>query len=237
MQAAAARGGAALTITAVPQRNTLVSSVVEQLSAQIRSGVVAPGAKLPSESELCVRFHVSRTVMREALAQLKAEELVHAIQGVGLYVAQRLPGQGVLKLRASAGSELDNTREMLDFRAGLESQAARLAAERRTRADVSALNAALDGVKSAERLGREAALRRISSSTWPSLTHRGTPTSFRCRTFWWGHYTPRSPTAGRLTMPLCVPSTSRLQGGSTPQCSRRSPRGIPILRPRQCSST
>jgi DNA-binding FadR family transcriptional regulator len=139
MRVAADPEGTVLTITAVPQRNTLVSSVVEQLSAQIRSGVVAPGAKLPSESELCVRFHVSRTVMREALAQLKAEELVHAIQGVGLYVAQRLPGQGVLKLRASAGSELDNTREMLDFRAGLESQAARLAAERRTRADVSAL--------------------------------------------------------------------------------------------------
>jgi GntR family transcriptional regulator, transcriptional repressor for pyruvate dehydrogenase complex len=144
---------ATLKITAVPQRSTLVSSVVEQLSGHIRSGAVAPGAKLPAESELCARFAVSRTVVREALAQLKAEELVESVQGLGLYVAQRLPGEGVLRLRASAGSRLENAREMLDFRAGLESQAARLAAERRTQADIDAMKAALKAVVKAERNG------------------------------------------------------------------------------------
>lgn len=147
----------ALNITAVPQPSTLVSSVVDQLAGQIRSGTVGPGTKLPTESELCTRFHVSRTVVREALAQLKAEELVHSIRGLGLYVAQRMPGHGLLRLRGSAGSQLENAREMLDFRAGLESQAARLAASRRTPADILAIKQALEGINEAERTGRTGA--------------------------------------------------------------------------------
>lgn len=142
-----------ITITAVPQPSTLVAGVVEQLSAQIRSGVVGPGTKLPTESELCSRFSVSRTVVREAIAQLKAEELVHSIQGVGLYVSRPLPGQGLLRLRASEGSRLENAREMLDFRAGLESQAARLAAERRTAQDIAEIRSSLDAVDRAEQSG------------------------------------------------------------------------------------
>jgi GntR family transcriptional regulator, transcriptional repressor for pyruvate dehydrogenase complex len=142
-----------LKITAVPPRNTLVSSVVAQLAQQIRSGVVAPGSKLPTETELCALFQVSRTVVREAVAQLKAEELVETVHGVGLYVTRSPPGQGVLRLRASAGNALDTAREMLDFRAGLESQAARLAAERRSASDLDAMKRALAGVDRAERSG------------------------------------------------------------------------------------
>jgi len=46
---------------------------------------------------------------------------------------------------------------MLDFRAGLESQAARLSAARRTPADVDAMRQALDGVIRAEQSGRTGA--------------------------------------------------------------------------------
>jgi GntR family transcriptional repressor for pyruvate dehydrogenase complex len=135
-------------------RRTLVGHVVDRLAAQIRAGALAPGDRLPTEPELCARFEVSRTVVREAVAQLKAEQLVDSVQGAGVYVTRRAPGEGVLRLRGSAGAGLaDTAREMLEFRAGLETQAARLAARRRDDADLAAMRAALDRLDGAERAG------------------------------------------------------------------------------------
>lgn len=135
-------------------RRSLVGHVVERLAAQIRAGALAPGDRLPTEPELCARFEVSRTVVREAVAQLKAEQLVDSIQGLGVYVTRRAPGEGVLRLRGSAGAgAADAARAMLEFRAGLETQAARLAAGRRSDADLAAMRAALDRLDRAERSG------------------------------------------------------------------------------------
>ncbi len=146
-----------IPVAVPPPRQTLVSNVVEQLSRQIGGGQVAPGSKLPTEIELCSMFEVSRTVVREAVAQLKAEDLVESVQGLGVYVKRRTPGQGVLRLRGTAGSRLESAREMLDFRAGLETQAARLAAERCTAADVRAMRRALARLDEAERAGDDGA--------------------------------------------------------------------------------
>lgn len=145
--------GAAIEIRPVPQRQSLVGTVVAQLADQIRSGAVAPGSRLPAESELCRLFEVSRTVVREALAQLKADELVETRRGQGLYVATPEMGRGVLRLRAPAGDATRVALELLEFRAGLETDSARLAALRRTPADVKALKAAFARVAQVEREG------------------------------------------------------------------------------------
>lgn len=137
----------------LPQRQSLVGTVVEQLTRRIESGEVAPDARLPAETELCRQFAVSRTVVREAVARLKAEQLVETRPGLGLYVARRGPGQGVLRLRAPEGSAVERSRELLEFRAGLEADAARLAALRRTDEDVVAIRAALDRIDAVERAG------------------------------------------------------------------------------------
>ncbi|MGE3927623.1 MAG: FadR/GntR family transcriptional regulator [Lautropia sp.] len=136
---ATASANAALRIRAVPQRQSLVETVVEQLTRQVRSGAVPPGSRLPAESELSRRFEVSRTVVREAVARLKAEELVETLPGQGLYVRQPAPGQGVLRLRAPAGDDAAVASELLEFRAGLETHAAGLAAARRSAADLKRL--------------------------------------------------------------------------------------------------
>jgi GntR family transcriptional repressor for pyruvate dehydrogenase complex len=144
----------AFRFSAVPQRQSLVGSVVEQLAGQIESGAAAQGSRLPAENELCRQFGVSRTVVREAIARLKADQLVETQPGLGLFVTRREPGQGVLRLRASAGSsEAERAREMLEFRAGLETEAARLAAMRRSDADIAAIRAALARIEDAEREG------------------------------------------------------------------------------------
>src|SRR5450830_1049031 len=135
-------GGAGIKIRAVPQRQSLVATVVEQLADQVRSGAVAPGSRLPAESELSRLFEVSRTVVREAVAQLKADELVETLPGQGLYVTNPGPGQGILRLRPPEGDASQIASELLEFSAGLEADSARLSALRRTRADIKALKRA-----------------------------------------------------------------------------------------------
>lgn len=144
---------AAIELAGPPQRQSLVGHLVERLAAQIRAGEIAPGDRLPTEPELCAMFSVSRTVVREAIAQLKAERLVDSVQGLGLYVTRRAPGEGVLRLRGSSGSAGETAREVLEFRAGLETQAARLAALRRSDVDIAAMRAALERLDAAERRG------------------------------------------------------------------------------------
>lgn len=144
---------APLRFTALPQRTSLVGTVVEQLIRQIESGVAAPGSRLPAEAEMCRQFAVSRTVVREAVARLKADQLVETQPGLGLFVVRRPPGQGVLKLRAPEGSTVERARELLEFRAGLETEAARLAALRRTDDDIVAMRGALTLIDETERAG------------------------------------------------------------------------------------
>lgn len=143
----------AFQFSAVPPRQSLVDSVVGQLAAQIESGGAAPGSRLPAENEMCRQFGVSRTVVREAIARLKADQLVETQPGLGLFVVRRAPGQGVLRLRSSEGSAVERAREMLEFRAGLETEAARLAALRRTDANVAEIRAALARIDEVERTG------------------------------------------------------------------------------------
>src|SRR3982074_3020013 len=66
----------------------------QTLAEQIKSGRFSPGARLPTEQELTRAARVSRTVVREAVAALRAEGLVVTRQGVGAFVSaepQRAP--------------------------------------------------------------------------------------------------------------------------------------------------
>jgi len=67
--------------------NNLAERVMARLSADIRGGRLAPGARLPTEQELTSTMGVSRTVVREAVAALRADGLVVTRRGSGAYVA------------------------------------------------------------------------------------------------------------------------------------------------------
>src|SRR5260370_6170413 len=60
----------------------LTHELVERLTADIVSGKLAPGSRLPTEQEMIAATGVSRTVVREAGAALRAEGLVGTRQGV-----------------------------------------------------------------------------------------------------------------------------------------------------------
>ncbi len=70
----------------VPPRN-LKDELIDCLTAEIKSGALKPSDKLPTEQKMIAAFGVSRTVVREALAALRAEGLIDTRQGVGAFAA------------------------------------------------------------------------------------------------------------------------------------------------------
>src|SRR6187455_2965300 len=66
----------------------LTAELVARLTADITSGKLAPGARLPTEQEMIAATGVSRTVIREAVAALRADRLVITRQGVGAFVPE-----------------------------------------------------------------------------------------------------------------------------------------------------
>ncbi|MFC5994972.1 GntR family transcriptional regulator [Pseudonocardia hispaniensis] len=70
-------------------RRTLADDIVRALKAEIRGGGYAPGARLPTEAELCRRFGVSRATVRSAVKELDVLGLVRTRHGVGTFVTPR----------------------------------------------------------------------------------------------------------------------------------------------------
>ncbi|KKW67772.1 GntR family transcriptional regulator [Lampropedia cohaerens] len=133
------------TDTSLRRRSrSLTEAVVESLTRQIRSGAYAVGAKLPTEAVLMQQEGVSRTVIREAISRLQAAGLVETRHGIGTFVRQmdRIPG-AELGQCAPARTLLDVV-AVLELRIAVESEAAALAAMRRSDADLQKMVAALD---------------------------------------------------------------------------------------------
>jgi GntR family transcriptional regulator, arabinose operon transcriptional repressor len=63
--------------------------IIDWAKAEMRSGQLRPGDKLPSESELCTRFSVSRSAVRQALALLAREGWLESRKGVGSFCTAR----------------------------------------------------------------------------------------------------------------------------------------------------
>lgn len=126
----------------------LSSGLFEQLADEIRSGRLAPGARLPTEQELTRAARVSRTVVREAVAALRAEGLVLTRQGVGAFVAQEAQ-QAPFRIDPERLQSLDDILNVMELRLGVEIESAGLAAKRATRAQVRAIEAALASIERA----------------------------------------------------------------------------------------
>ncbi|MDE2584249.1 MAG: FadR family transcriptional regulator [Betaproteobacteria bacterium] len=140
---------------AVLRSPSLAADIGALLEARIQQGLYAPGSRLPTEMGLAEEFGVSRAVVREAVARLKADGLVESRQGSGMTVAARL---GLASFKVVAGSrEGDDLTHIFELRALVETGAAELAARRRTPADLAALYAALQGMAEAARLGADGA--------------------------------------------------------------------------------
>jgi len=125
------------------QREHLPVQISLAIGQEIASGGLKAGEKLPAEHALAKNFGVSRSVVREAIAQLRNEGLIETRQGVGAFV---LPPQSRSVLRIES-AELVNParfRSLFQLRVPLEVEAAGLAARHHTRADLARLDEALN---------------------------------------------------------------------------------------------
>ncbi|RQP22001.1 FadR/GntR family transcriptional regulator [Piscinibacter terrae] len=121
---------------------SLALGLVEAVGGRIRDGQMRPGDKLPTEAAIMEEFGVSRTVVREALSKLQAAGLVETRHGVGTFVV----GTGDTANFRIAPEQIATAKEViavLELRIGLETEAAGLAAVRRSDANLLAMRGAL----------------------------------------------------------------------------------------------
>lgn len=138
-----------------PSASNLADRVVVHLAAGIRGGRLAAGDRLPTEQELTSTLGVSRTVVREAIAALKADGLVVTRRGSGAYVAAN-PAASPFRIPARRRASLGEVLEIMELRLAIEVEAAALAAERASRAEVARIRTALAAVERALHRGEGA---------------------------------------------------------------------------------
>ena len=124
------------------------------LAAQVEGGALRPGDRLPSEQQLAEAHGVSRTVVREAVHQLKSRGLLVSRQGSGVFVAAPAANQP-LAFDPSVLESVGAVVHVVEVRRVLEGEIAALAAQRATRAQVAGLKRALAEIDRAEAEGRD----------------------------------------------------------------------------------
>jgi GntR family transcriptional regulator, transcriptional repressor for pyruvate dehydrogenase complex len=129
----------------IPPPRGLTRAVVDRIAADIREGRLEPGTRLPTEQEMIAALGVSRTVVREAIAALRAQGLVTTRQGVGAFVADGALGPP-FRLETEGLRSITEVVHVMELRMGVEIEAAGLAAERAQQAQIAAMAAALEAI-------------------------------------------------------------------------------------------
>lgn len=110
-------------------------AAVEQIEDLILKGILRSGDRLPAERDLAEQMKVSRPVLRDALKLLEERRLVVARPGGGTFIADLIGpifSEATIQLIERHPSA---KRDYFEFRRGIESQAAEIAARRATKSD------------------------------------------------------------------------------------------------------
>jgi GntR family transcriptional repressor for pyruvate dehydrogenase complex len=136
----------------LPQR--LSDRLAALLGEQIDSGALRPGDRLPTEVQIAAAHGVSRTVVREAVHQLKSQALVISRQGSGVFVAQA-PLNRPLAFDPAVLESVQSVVHVVEVRRVLEGEIAALAAERASRSQIADLRRALKAIDVAAAAGHD----------------------------------------------------------------------------------
>ena len=109
-------------------RSSAAERVADAIRHRIQSGDIGPGKRLESMRTLAGEAGVSLSVIREAMAALRANGLVDVRHGVGVFVARRPRAARVLKVANRRATR----RELDELRSGLEGALAARATRRGT---------------------------------------------------------------------------------------------------------
>lgn len=137
-----------LEFNQIHRNDHLPGRIAAEIAREISDAKLGPGDRLPTEHILAKTFGVSRSVVREAIAQLRNEGFVETKQGVGAFVTdprQRLS----IRIERSTLNDPDNFRDLFQLRIPLEIEAAGLAALHHTPEQMARLAVALSGMRNA----------------------------------------------------------------------------------------
>ncbi len=128
---------------------TQVEQVARHLENAILEGGLRHDRRLPSERSLAAELAVSRATVREAIGALVSRGLLTKRQGDGTYVVEQSDRRMAEVWLDMAQQHPRLQRDLVEFRAMLESRAAELAASRHDRNDRERLQAAYEAVDAA----------------------------------------------------------------------------------------
>jgi DNA-binding FadR family transcriptional regulator len=113
------------------RRHPLAEQAAEELLRRIGSGEWTVGAKLPGETTLAAQLGVGRSTIREAVRELAGRRVLESRQGAGVFVVALQAAEDWDKVLRKA-----DITDVLEGRLAIETEGARLAASRRTPADL-----------------------------------------------------------------------------------------------------
>ncbi|AUG54563.1 FadR/GntR family transcriptional regulator [Thalassospira marina] len=126
----------------------LPDEIAANLTGQISNGILRPGDKLPTEQELASNYGVARTVVREAVSQLKSDGMIQSKQGVGAFVSE--PGsRNVFRISPDCFAKRKELVQILQLRTSNEAGAAALAADARSEEDLVRIHDELQSMQGA----------------------------------------------------------------------------------------
>jgi len=125
----------------IPRTKPVPELILDEITRLITEGILKPGDRLPSESELAERFGVGRSSLREAMRALQLLGIIEVIQGKGTFLRQTY----VLPLASdwTRISRMGLISQVMEARQIIEVAIAQLAAERATEEDIAAMRAAI----------------------------------------------------------------------------------------------
>ncbi|MGW2563270.1 FadR/GntR family transcriptional regulator [Streptomyces sp. NPDC001514] len=134
---------------------SLSDDLAEQLLTAIIDGRYPPDSALPPEGELAEQGGISRLTVREAVKQLRAQNVVRVVRGRGTYVnpPDRWTALEPVVRATSRTSSGALSERLIEARRLIENGACELAASRRTEEDLEALRQHLDVMRKAAEAG------------------------------------------------------------------------------------
>jgi GntR family transcriptional repressor for pyruvate dehydrogenase complex len=125
------------------QTKKIYEMVADQIEGMITSERLKSGDQLDSVEQLAKNFNVSRSTIREALSALKAMGFIEVKQGEGTFVKNKsTPFQATITLPKKMDQK--TLLEIMDARKIIESNAAAMAASKRTDADLQKIKESLN---------------------------------------------------------------------------------------------
>lgn len=113
--------------------------IAEKIMEMIETGVLKPGDKLPSEPEFAKQLGISRGILREGLAQLKAQGIISRKPKDGTYILPfQTPETGIEKTTRQA-IKVSSFRSIMEMRDAIEQKAAVLVIERASEEELEEL--------------------------------------------------------------------------------------------------